>query len=191
MSASFSGKGPPAAFLLRTNWLRSGPALVPGRIGSQRDHGAKSFCNAIFFGPARRSYSGAMLTRHVFADCTRSFWLISICTSFCASTNVVTETSGPTGLAVPNAGGMPAGSCIGVWMEGSGAGDSCSSFLLSFTRHAGPDVAASNPMPVVVRNSRLVFMMSSGRIVYLQTVDPNDLWLSRAVWWGRPANLRR
>ena len=149
MSASLPGKGPTSKPLL-TIRFRSGPAFVPGNTGSHCDHGANPSRNSIFRGPTRRSHSGAMLTRQVFAACSRSFLLNSTCTSFPASTSVCAETSGPTGFAVPNAGGIPAGSCVG----------SCARALAIAS---GATAVPTNPKAVDVKNSLLVFITSLWR----------------------------
>ena len=48
--------------------------------------------------------------RQLLAAITRSAPVISTCTSLAASVKVLGDTSGPTGGAVPNAGGAPGGS---------------------------------------------------------------------------------
>src|SRR6266576_1710764 len=55
------------------------------------------------------------------------------------------EISGPTGFAVPNAGGIPAGSCVG--------------FPLAPLSIASAATVPTNPNPVTARNCRLVFMV--------------------------------
>jgi hypothetical protein len=54
-----------------------------------------------------------MFSRQVRAAWSRSFWVISICISFSASTNVEVDTAGPDGGDVPNAGGAPGVSAAG------------------------------------------------------------------------------
>jgi hypothetical protein len=54
-----------------------------------------------------------MELRQLPAASARSDWRKFTCTSFSASAKVDGETSGPTGGAVPKAGGVPAGSSPG------------------------------------------------------------------------------
>src|SRR5439155_5158287 len=91
-----------------------GPAVCPGRIGSQRDQGATEASIVTLRGPVRRSYSAAILLRQLFAATARSLSLNSICTNFSASANVAGATSGPTAGPVPNAGGAPGCCCSGA-----------------------------------------------------------------------------
>src|SRR6185312_1758828 len=83
---------------------------------------------------------GAMALRQFPAASARSASLICTCTSFSASANVATETSGPTGGAVPNAGGAPGVADVGSWE-------------LRF----GATAAASEPIAAVSKNCRRAF----------------------------------
>jgi hypothetical protein len=69
-----------------------------------------------------------------------SFGVISTWTSFSASTNVSGVTAGPTGAAVPNAGGAPG--VLGVCF---GSGDSAASFAAT--------AAPIKPIELLVKNS--------------------------------------
>ena len=79
--------------------------------------GTSPYSISTFRGPVLRSYTAAIDCRQFPAASARCSGDIVTCTSFSASTNVAVETSGPTGGAVPNAGGAPgvAGVC-GVWL---------------------------------------------------------------------------
>ena len=90
-----------------------------------------------FRGPTRRSYTEASDCCQLPAACVRSFGVISTCTSFSASENVSGVTTGPTGAAVPKAGGAPG--VVGV----------------CFARAVLADIAAPiNPKEPFARNSR-------------------------------------
>src|SRR5438132_372185 len=54
-----------------------------------------------------------MLVRQFAAATSRSAAVISTCISFSAAANTLTSISGPTGGAVPNAGGVPDGAALG------------------------------------------------------------------------------
>src|SRR5215813_11840052 len=60
-----------------------------------------------------------MVTRQLSAAILISGGFSSLITSFSASMNVVDETSGPTGGAVPKAGGAPAGGSPGFGVDGA------------------------------------------------------------------------
>src|SRR5579863_7527855 len=57
-----------------------------------------------------------MELRQLLAVSARSDGRSSNCTSFSASAKVAGETSGPTGGAVPKAGGAPAGSSFDIYL---------------------------------------------------------------------------
>src|SRR6266508_1652084 len=107
MSSSRLGRVSTAA-ALRTKRSAAGPAGTPGIIGSHRVAGASEGSRATFLGPVRRSIVEASDFRQLPAACARSAGVISDRTSLSASANVAALTSGPTGGAVPNAGGVPA-----------------------------------------------------------------------------------
>src|ERR1700760_928065 len=71
MSSSFDGKGPGSA-LLSKNWPRGGSCCVPGKTGSQRDHGETGSGIATLRGPTRRSYTAAIDTRQLAAHSASS-----------------------------------------------------------------------------------------------------------------------
>jgi hypothetical protein len=98
-----------------------------------------------------------MFTRHVFAACAASALFNSIRTSFSACTKVSTETSGPTGFAVPNAGGIPAGSCAGTCVGFCSAIAAPVSLSGWFAIPSAPTAAPSRPIPDAAKNSRRVF----------------------------------
>src|SRR5271165_5317590 len=104
MSSSLVGNGPGFVVLLTNCWL-AGPDFSPGMTGFQRVPGASVASNATLRGPTRRSYSGAIALRQLPAAWASSSEVISTSTSFSAWANVAGDTSGPTGGAVPNAGG--------------------------------------------------------------------------------------
>src|ERR1700683_1068024 len=137
MSSSLAGNGPGSP-VLRTKRSCAGPAWWPGRTGSQRDHGATVDSIATLCGPVRRSYTDARLVRQLDAAWARSGADISICTSFSASVKVATDTSGPAGGEVPNAGGAPGGSSVGF----------CASAGTAATA-----IAPNTPSDVSVKNS--------------------------------------
>jgi hypothetical protein len=83
--------------------------------------------------------------------------LSSTCTNFSASTKVSIETSGPAGFAVPNAGGIPAGSCAGTSFGSCGAIAAPMPLSAGLVIPSALTVAPSNPIPVAAKNSRLVF----------------------------------
>ena len=115
--------------------------LAPAR-GFHTVAGTSPYPISTFLGPVLRSYTAAIDCRQFPAASARCSGDIVTCTSFSASTNVAVETSGPTGGAVPNAGGAPgvAGVC-GV----------CSAKAPS----ASPTITApSNPIELCARNSR-------------------------------------
>src|SRR5690242_1256627 len=86
-----------------------------------------------------------MLVRQFCAACARSFSVISTWTNLEASAKVADETSGPTGGAVPNAGGAPGGNAVGFCGSGS-----CAAVAV-----AAPISATDE----VIRNSRRDFDM--------------------------------
>ena len=91
-----------------------------------------------------------MLLCQFCAACARSFSVIATCTSFSAWAKVAGETSGPTGGAVPNAGGAPGVGSVGIG--------------LSATAGACPLVTAAEPSiesEEVIRNARREFAMCS------------------------------
>src|ERR1700685_1953811 len=108
MSSSFVGNGP-GSTLLRTKRSCCGRIFCPGNIGSQREAGASVDSSAKLRGPVRRSYRPAIVFRQLAAAIARSASLSDTCTSFSASANVETVTSGPTAGPVPNADGEPGG----------------------------------------------------------------------------------
>src|SRR5579862_771046 len=95
--------------LLLTNRSRTGPAVWPGSTAFQRDQGDTAGSSATLRGPVRRSKSAPIELRQLPAASSRSAGRNSTCISFSASANVDGETTGPTGAAVPKAGGAPAG----------------------------------------------------------------------------------
>src|ERR1700689_2966208 len=90
-----------------------------------------------------------MLTRQLLAAKERSASFNSTCTSFSASPNVAGDTCGPTGRAVPNAGGAPAGR------------PGCCSWPRQGVAAANGVAAASRPRDVSVKNSLRDFDMPS------------------------------
>ena len=84
-------------------------AFTPGIIGFQVVAGASVSTKSIFLGPVRRSYTDARVLRQLAAAMARSGSVSGNCTSFSASPNVPSETSGPKAGPVPNAGGAPGG----------------------------------------------------------------------------------
>src|SRR5262249_39992672 len=141
--ASFFGSGPGAA-ALRTNRSCDGPAGMPGIIGFQRVAGDVVVSIASFLGPVRRSMVEAIERGQLSAGCCRSAAGYSARAGFSASATVVVVIGGPTGGAVPNAGGVPsAGTGVGV---GSGAAASATALPAA----AAPTI----PAAVRARNSR-------------------------------------
>src|SRR5579864_92937 len=108
MSASFAGREELPA-LLRTNRSFGAATLTPGSMGSHLAAGASVDSSGNFRGPVRRSYTDASVLRQVEAAIARSESLSGNWTSFSASANVATETSGPNSGPAPNAGGAPGG----------------------------------------------------------------------------------
>ena len=109
MSSSRAGREASAA-LLRTNRSPRPIGEIPAIIGSQRVAGATVDSRASFRGPTRRSYTDASVRRQVAAAIVLSSSRSGNCTSFSASANVVTDTSGPNAGPAPNAVGAPGGS---------------------------------------------------------------------------------
>src|SRR5215470_448399 len=86
-----------------------------------------------------------MLARQFSAAWERSAAVISTMTSFSASAKVAAPTSGPTGAAVPNAGGEPGtGSAAGAAPGAGGVG----------SPPAEATAGASSAAQEVMRNSR-------------------------------------
>jgi len=108
MSPSLAGSGPGRS-LLRMNLSALGPAVCPESTGFHRVAGASPGSSVTLRGPVRRSSDDAIEVRQLAAAIVRSASVIDTCASFSASANVVGETSGPTGGAVPNVGGAPGG----------------------------------------------------------------------------------
>src|SRR5215475_9833419 len=106
--------------LVLTKRSRLGPTFNPGSAGFQLEYGTTEAGNSTLCGPTRRKYTSDKFPRQLAAACSSCALLISTWTSFCPSTNVFTETCGPTPWLVPNAGGAPAGCCVaGVCCAGS------------------------------------------------------------------------
>ena len=145
MSASFFGSGPGSA-LLGTKRSRAGPGATPGIVGFQIVAGESVVSSASLRGPVRRSMVDAIVLGQLAASCAWSAAVISTRASFCASATVVTVISGPTGGAVPKAGGVPATGVTG----GSGA---------SSARALPAAAAPTSPAVVCARNFRRDWVM--------------------------------
>ena len=135
MSSSRFGSGP-GADVLRTNAPRAGPADRPGSTGFHCEAGASDGSRETFFGPVRLSIVPAIASRQLDAAWARSRGESVTRMSFSASAIVVGVISGPTGGAVPNAGGVPAA----VVEEGGGV---CASPCAPTARPATPVAAAA------------------------------------------------
>ena len=143
MSSSFAGSGS-ALPVVRTNRLRAGPTVSPGRIGFHTVAGASVSSSAILRGPVRRSSSAAMDVRQLLDAISRWAAVIVTCSSFSASAKVAGVTSGPTGGAVLNAVGAPGVDWLAVVDCGSSPRQAAST--------------PSSPMGAWMRNWRRVFM---------------------------------
>src|SRR5262249_12077756 len=139
----FFGSGA-AAPALRTNRSCVGPAGTPGIIGFQSVAGESVLSSSSFRGPVRRSIVDAIERGQLSASCCRSAAVYSTRTSFSASATVAVVIGGPTGGAVPNAGGVPSTEA------GVGVGWGAAAAVAAPFAAAAPTI----PAAVRVRNSR-------------------------------------
>src|SRR5262249_28718163 len=128
--------------------------------GFHRSAGASCGPSGTLRGPVRRSQSAAMLLRQFCAACARSRSFSSTCTSFSAAANTAGLTSGPTGGAVPKAGGVPGDGSAGF---AAGAGVWASPATGAVPSRAAADVS---------RNSRRELGTANTSGTAAQTVPP-------------------
>jgi hypothetical protein len=106
--------------------------------------------------------------------------LSGACTNFSASANVPTDTSGPTGDAVPNAGGAPGGSAPEFWAALRQAAADAAKAIDAPHKNCLRDFDMHHIVPAAIAALKNNMCRRS-----TQMNADNRFWLSALIWCAR------